>query len=203
MKNWYRIPWMLFIVLALAAESAFCQIEKKTEEMVTDFKDREQLSEWQIINDGVMGGVSSSEIVIGARSVAVFQGYVSLENNGGFASVRLKPRELDLGEYAGISVRVRGDGRTYQFRLGTNDAFDGISYRVSFKTQKDVWEVHYFPFPDFKPTYRGRYVENANPLAREKIQQVGVLIADKREGPFLLEIDWIKGYREGNSECSD
>ena len=96
MNNWYCVLWMLIAVPTLAAESAFCQIEKETEKMVTDFEGSEQLSEWQVINDSVMGGVSSSEIVIGVQSVAVFRGYVSLENNGGFASVRLKPRESEF-----------------------------------------------------------------------------------------------------------
>ena len=61
------------------------------------------------------------------------------------------------------------------------------------KQTKDVWKVHHFPFQDFKPTYRGRYVENTDPLAPAKIHQVGLLIADKKEGAFSLEIDWIKG----------
>ena len=195
MNKWYRVLWMFFWVLALGAESAFSQSAMETGDMITDFEEGEHLSEWQIINDGVMGGVSSSKIEISTRSVAVFQGYVSLKNNGGFASVRMKPRELNLGEYGGISVRVRGDGRTYQLRLRTDDAFDGINYMISFKTKKDVWEVHTFPFLDFKPTFRGRYVESASPLDPEKIRQVGLLIGDKKEGSFSIEIDWIRGFR--------
>lgn len=43
---------------------------------------------WQAINDGVMGGVSVSRLRFDSTGYAVFEGVVSLENNGGFASVR-------------------------------------------------------------------------------------------------------------------
>ena len=71
------------------------------------------------------------------------------------------------------------------------------------KQTKTFGKVHHFSFQDFKPTYRGRDVENADPLAPAKIQQVGMLISDKKEGPFSIAIDWIKGYREAEIEDSN
>ena len=46
-----------------------------------------------------------------------FYGTLSLENNGGFASVRTKAKKLGLEKDDVIVVRVRGDGRDYSINL--------------------------------------------------------------------------------------
>jgi len=46
---------------------------------------------WQAVNDGVMGGVSQGRFRITDARTMEFSGNLSLENNGGFASVRTKP----------------------------------------------------------------------------------------------------------------
>jgi NADH dehydrogenase [ubiquinone] 1 alpha subcomplex assembly factor 1 len=64
-----------------------------------------------------MGGISKSELVILDKSIGVFRGNLSLENNGGFASIRTFPTDYNLSGFDGISIRVRGDGKKYQVRL--------------------------------------------------------------------------------------
>lgn len=49
---------------------------------------QESAEEWIVVNDGVMGGVSRSAFVDSESGYASFQGVMSLDNNGGFASVR-------------------------------------------------------------------------------------------------------------------
>jgi hypothetical protein len=90
---------------------------------------KESDADWRIINDTVMGGMSSSRFRI-LKGLAVFEGQVSLENNGGFASVRSQPGNDDLSKTRGLLLRVRGDGKSYSFRLRTTEAFDGISYET-------------------------------------------------------------------------
>ena len=51
-------------------------------------------SGWQVVNDGVMGGVSEGTFEITDRNTLAFVGTLSLENNGGFASVRTKAKIL-------------------------------------------------------------------------------------------------------------
>ncbi len=46
---------------------------------------------WYAVDDGVMGGVSQSGFRVDAGA-GCFGGEVSLENGGGFASVRREPR---------------------------------------------------------------------------------------------------------------
>jgi hypothetical protein len=84
---------------------------------------------WPNIDDRVMGGVSRSGMRV-ANGIAVFEGQVSLDRNGGFASVRSRPAEHDLSAYRGVVLKVRGDGKRYRFRLRTADAKDGVSYQA-------------------------------------------------------------------------
>jgi monofunctional biosynthetic peptidoglycan transglycosylase len=155
----------------------------------------EEIDQWRVVNDGVMGGLSQSQIKITQDNTAVFQGTVSLENYGGFASVRTLPRTYNLSGYSGLSIRVKGDGKRYQFRVRIDTQFDGIGYRSHFSTTADTWITVRMPFSEFVPTFRGRVLRDAPLLAPAQIRQLGLLIADKQEGAFRLEIDWIKAYK--------
>jgi monofunctional biosynthetic peptidoglycan transglycosylase len=145
-------------------------------------------SPWQAINDGVMGGVSSGRMEQ-SGDVLRFEGTLSLENNGGFASVR-RPIGEELSKAAGVKLQVRGDGRTYQFRLRQDDRFDGIAWRAEFSTSGD-WQTIDLSFNDFIPVFRGRHVPEAGPVVPASIRQIGFMLADKEPGPFVLEIQSI------------
>lgn len=149
---------------------------------------------WPSIDDVVMGGVSKCEMIL-TGSFAVFRGDLSLENDGGFASVRSRPAEHALEGYAGIALRVRGDGRTYGVRLRTTAAFDGVSYQAPLATRAGEWTEHLIPFTEFEPVFRGRRVADAPALDPGAIRTFAFLLADQDPGPFRLEIDWIEAYR--------
>lgn len=169
--------------------------------VVVDFA-RLKSDSWRAVNDGVMGGLSQSRLQGTDEGTAVFAGVVSLENNGGFASVRTSLGDVDLSAYDGLIVRVLGDGKRYRLRLRTDDRFDGIAYQATFDTAGEDWQVVQLPFDSFLPTYRGRVLPDAPPLDTAKIRQVAFMIADKQEGPFRLEIAWVKtrgGAAESNS----
>jgi len=174
-------------VAAAADESAS---EMKT---VIDFGP--ESAPWRNVDDVVMGGVSSSRMRIEGE-VAVFAGKLSLENNGGFASVRSGIIDADLAGYEGVRLRVKGDGNRYQFRIRTNANFDGPSYQKSFATTRGTWMEIELPFAEFFAAFRGRELPNEPPLDPTEIATVGILIADKQEGPFQLEIDWLKAYKK-------
>ncbi len=159
------------------------------------FQQSDEMNKWIIVNDGVMGGLSQSELIFSERNTAIFQGIVSLENNGGFSSTRTKPQVYNLGGYHGMLLRLRGDGKKYQFRLRTNDRFDGISYRYHFNTKINTWMIIRVPFQECVPVFRGRILDNVKPIIPKDIQQIGFLISDKQAGPFKLEIDWMKAYK--------
>jgi len=146
-----------------------------------------EAGQWQVVNDTVMGGRSSSGMRSGSEGL-VFAGDLSLENNGGFASVR-RPMPDGLPEGADrFVVRVRGDGNTYKLRARTNGRFDGVSYERSFETVAgEVVEVE-LPLAEFRPVFRGRTVPGQPELAAAAVRQLGLLISDKQEGSFALEV---------------
>lgn len=191
---------LLFILLSICLISALggagaTQEMNDLEDMILDFSRAEDTSSWQIVNDGVMGGISQSEIFFREGGGLIFRGTVSLENNGGFASSRRSATSYNLGGYAGLLLHVRGDGKDYQLRVRTDNRFDGISYRYRFKTQSETSQIIKAHFTDFEPVFRGRIIKDAAPLSAEKIQQIGFLIADNQAGQFSIEIDWIKGFK--------
>lgn len=149
----------------------------------------------QIINDSVMGGISQSRFEVNSRGTGIFRGEVSLANNGGFASVRLRPRLRDLTGNNAFRLRVRGDGHTYKFIVRTDNGFDGVNYRSVFPTQAGVWEEFRLLFAQFVPTLRGRILTDMPALDPARIETIGFLISDQQAGGFQLEVEWIKSVR--------
>lgn len=156
-----------------------------------DFPDATALARWEIVNDGVMGGVSRSRLTV-ANALGVFAGEVSRENSGGFASVRSRPENLAAPGTAGFRVRVRGDGHRYKFTARQGESFDGVVYQQRFATQRGVWQELWLAYAKFVPTFRGRTLADVPALAPERLSSVGFLISDGQEGPFRLEIAWIE-----------
>jgi monofunctional biosynthetic peptidoglycan transglycosylase len=154
---------------------------------------------WQVVNDDVMGGVSTSQFQLLTNGGAVFSGVVSLENNGGFASVRSSNSKHDLGGFEAFVLRVRGDGRRYKFTARTETGFDTPLYQCAFTTKRGEWEEHRLAFKDFVPTFRGRVLTDAPPLNPANVTLVGFLIADKQAGAFQLEIASIRATRARNN----
>lgn len=146
--------------------------------------------QYQIVNDGVMGGRSVSEMVL-TKQALNFSGSVSLKNNGGFASVRMVwPFTInkDANEFSSLSLQLKGDGLRYQFRLRTNKGFDGVAYSYSFDTIAGQQQTIKIPLHEFIPTYRGRTVSDMPDLRFADVQQMGVLVADKQKGDFSIDL---------------
>jgi monofunctional biosynthetic peptidoglycan transglycosylase len=158
-----------------------------------DFTTADNTNEWIIVNDGVMGGLSQSRFNLSNHNTAVFSGHVTTENNGGFASTRSKPKELKLKDCKGVRLRVKGDGKTYQFRMRTGNNFDGIAYRHYVETTPGEWITIVVPFDQCIPVFRGRIVKDAPKLKGENVQQFAFMIADGQTGDFQLEVAWIDG----------
>ena len=148
-----------------------------------------------------MGGVSRSELRRTTQDTGEFTGRLSLENNGGFASIRARFGPLDCSAHEGLEVRVRGDGRSYQVRLRHDEGFDGVAYRAHLECPPDEGVTVFLPFRAFEPTFRGQTVAGASPLDPSCLRQISFMIADKRSGAFALEIDFVRavGAADGGS----
>lgn len=190
-----KIGFHLILTVALIQNTSEAQMPKQTDNArtIARFDKAEEIEDWRIVNDTVMGGISDSEVLAGTASTLVFRGSVSLERNGGFASVRLTPGKMDLSGCKGIALRTKGDGQRYKFFVKTDRSMSTPNYRITFDTQENDWETHVLLFDDFDPSFRGRLLTNYPDIEPSAICTIGILIADKQEGPFRIEIDWVKG----------
>lgn len=152
------------------------------------FDSAASVADWFAIDDGVMGGVSRSRLRHAVAGHAVFEGIVSLENNGGFASVRSRPLDLGVAGAGGYAIELCGDGKRYKFRVLVNDAFDGVSYQAPIEVPAGIWSTVRLPLRAFQATFRGRAVATAPPLDLARVRQMGFMIADRQAGPFSLEL---------------
>lgn len=153
-----------------------------------DFADPVEAEAWTPIDDRVMGGVSKSRLRHDPAGHAVFEGNVSLERNGGFASVRSAPADRGKAGAQSCILEVRGDARRFKLNLLTEEAFDDLNYQATFTPDPDRWQSLRIPLADFRSSFRGREVSGAPPLDPARIRQVGLMIAERLAGPFALAI---------------
>lgn len=162
-----------------------------------DFTESEAAKQWQAVNDGVMGGVSSGRFRLTEEGSMEFYGTLSLANNGGFASVRTKAKRLGLGKGDIVIAKIRGDGREYSLNLYLDRAQIAYSYRTAIQTRKDEWLEIQVPLDKFQATSFGRVVRNAGAVKPEEVNSIGFMLSDKTAGSFRLEVEWIKVQRAG------
>jgi len=189
MKTWNGWGTMLMLMMG-----GFLEADEPNDRMLFNFRESGGREAWEAVNDGVMGGRSRGGAELGEGTMQ-FSGTLSLENNGGFSSIR-NPGAWDLSEYAGVRLRVRGDGRTYQLRLQTDARYRRwlVSFSGEFETRKGEWIEVEVPFSSLRASFRGRDL-SGYAFDPETIQLFGLLLADKQGGPFALEVQWIEAYR--------
>ena len=185
----------VLLMVASTCMMAMAQ-ENETGLVMYEFSKSSDAAQWRTINDTVMGGVSNSSFQTRGNGIGVFSGYVSLENFGGFASVRSRPQFRDLSEWTGLVLRVRGDGKSYKLGLKNDMSWNSVMYQAAFKTVAGQWTEVRLPFGSCcTPQFRGRDVPDAPALDPSRILQITLMISEKQEGPFKLEIDWIGAYK--------
>jgi len=145
-----------------------------------------------------MGGLSQGKMAISEDGILSFSGKLSLENNGGFSSVRSGGVELDLSKAEGLMVRVKGDDRTYEVHLSTLARFKGreITFAGMLPTKKGAWTEVKIPFSSFEADYRGKRLQGRK-LDPSKVRRVTLELVDKKSGPFEVKVDWMRTYAPG------
>ncbi|MFA0540787.1 CIA30 family protein [Vibrio sp. 10N.222.52.B7] len=151
-----------------------------------DFIQPNEHKNWTATNDDVMGGISTGELIY-LDDMSRFRGELSLENNGGFSSVK-RSIESPAHEIDSAELVFVGDGRTYQLRFTTSKDGNRIQYKHDFDTIKGEQFSKVFHFNDFQAVFRGRLLSDAPELKSRDIKQIGFLIADKEPSPFELDL---------------
>ena len=179
----------------IAQEEKPPQSKEKTTNMLIDFTDKKAGHQMNVVNDGVMGGLSQGIIEMTQNDSLLFKGNISLQNNGGFSSFRIAGKLWDLSAWKGVEILVKGDGRTYGLRATTDKTFlrSSVSFTADFKTVKDEWVKLQIPFSKMKASWRGRKLDrNFDPA---QIKGLGIILADKQAGKFALEIKSISAWK--------
>jgi hypothetical protein len=153
---------------------------------------------WSPQDDVVMGGRSQSTFHL-LNGLGIFAGCVSLENNGGFCSVRSPQADFRLDGFDGIELRLRGDGKRYGFNLRAGGwGFNRVRYESYFQTEVGVWQNILLPFDRMNPTVMGTVV-GAPGMEARRVVQCGFIIQHKQIGRFRLEIESIQAVNDGVS----
>jgi hypothetical protein len=144
---------------------------------------------WFAVNDGVMGGLSQGSVSLASETL-VHTGILNT-NGGGFsyAGARL-PADILVG-YSRLQVRLNTFGRQYAVNFG-----DARNRRVSHQERiplgpADAWQEVFIEFDQTIPTIFSRRVNSA-PFAASATEELNFILADGVNGPFRMELDWIK-----------
>jgi len=156
---------------------------------IFDFNQKSDLNNWVVIDDVVMGGKSSGSFGLSPEGYGVFKGSISLDNNGGFSSVRYKFERKLIKDFNNIILKIKGDSKKYQFRIKSNSG-DYYSYISTFSTNGD-WQEIKIPLKNMYPSFRGRKLDKPN-FSGDYIEEIAFLIGNKKEEKFQLLIDKIE-----------
>jgi hypothetical protein len=157
--------------------------------IIYDFNKNSSPRDWRIIDDGVMGGLSQGKFSIDADGNGVFAGTVSLENYGGFSSVRYQCDKIKVTKDSKVRIRLKGDGKNYQFRI-KDKATSYYSYITTFKTFGD-WETVEIKLSELYPSFRGQTLNLPN-FDSTSFEEIVFLIGNKKNESFQLVLDKIE-----------
>ena len=158
-------------------------------QLIFDFDMNSDLRDWIIVDDVVMGGRSLGSFKLNEDGYGAFEGSISLENNGGFSSVRYRFNKINVERYSKAVIRLKGDGKKYQFRVKDKSA-NYYSYITYFQTSGE-WQEIEIPLNEMYPSFRGRKLDLPN-FAHDHIEEITFLIANKKTEEFKLLIDKIE-----------
>ena len=184
MKNKILALSILFITVASA-----CGLTRENMDLLFNFSQNSNMNNWQVVNDDVMGGISTASFELNNEGDAEFKGTVSTANNGGFASVRYRFKAKDIAGKKSITIRLRGDSKPYQFRVKSKSS-DYYSYITTFSTSGD-WETIHINLKDLYPSFRGNKL-NKEKFNNSSLEEISFLIANKKNEAFKLIIDKIE-----------
>lgn len=151
----------------------------------------QKTNDWVKINDGVMGGLSQSNIEYTDNSV-IFSGKVSLENNGGFVSFRANWGEYDLTKYSGIIIRYKSSGQTFGLMIENRRRFYYPYYIAEVEPSKD-WKVLKILWSELTEYKIGK--NTGKKVTDEFLKSAirfGFINTSKYAGDFEFEIDYIE-----------
>lgn len=126
-----------------------------------------EVPEWFSVVDAADGGTSTAEVVVADekidgkdyKGVTTVSGKVTTDFQYGYAGMQMigdNPTGVEaafldaLKKGSGIKLVVSGDGKTYDFRVNTNDRPDYCYHMFSVKTTKGKVTTYEIPYKKLK-----------------------------------------------------
>lgn len=179
--------------------------------VIWQFRGKEDLDKWIVTSDKTIGGRSEvflkmgknnqSALLYGTLSSAAPQGGENSQS-GYCAMISRIPRgafdrrkSYDWSQFNTLYLRVRGDGRPWMVNIREDTDFIQKSNQMysyfMFTRGGPYWQEVKIPFSKFFFSNQGRIRDAQFQLLLDKISSIGFTLADKVDGPFFLEIDFI------------
>lgn len=176
----------------LTGSAAFAQTSNQGCNMRFNMSDTSEVSQWQTVLDGVMGGRSTG-VHFAEDGYMAFKGSINT-NGGGFSSLRRSMTSRDvrdaMAKAESLTLRLRQDKRAYKLTFRTNARVWGrpVSYQLNIpKTEAGVWTDVTLPLSGFQTSVFGRRVRAAG-FDPAQIREIGIIIADGIDGPFQIDV---------------
>lgn len=185
MKTYTYAALVVGVATVLVVLTAYGEMKRM---IIFDFHDDADMSLWEIENDAVMGGRSESRLTLSDSGSALFSGTVSLENNGGFASMQYHFPAIEIAGHTTAHIQLRGDGKRYLLLV---EAVENARhyYMAEFDTSGE-WETVVIPLYEMVPMWRGDRLDLPG-FSAHTLAQVRIMIANQKRESFALAIDSI------------
>ncbi len=158
-------------------------------EQIYDFGDSGTGSDWVVVNDGVMGGLSRGDARLTENSL-LFTGMVSLENNGGFSSLRSPYGTYDMSEFTLVIAKYRSRGMDMAMTLANSRLWYRPNFKANLPDTKGDWVTLELPLGSFDRYRVGRPVGGKLSISDQSaIVRFGFITNEKKNGSFEFEID--------------
>lgn len=175
---------VLVFIFSISFILAYSQIQ-------FDFGKKKDGSDWVVVNDGVMGGLSKGELVLTNKTLK-FKGNISFKNNGGFASFRNRYGLYNLKDASTVEIKYRSAGQIMALSLEPNDMFYEPTYRIYLENTYLAWKTVDIDINQFIECVLGEPTGNKiTPDILLKIKRIGFITAGKKEGNFEIEIKYL------------
>ena len=161
----------------VVAAKIYLKKQTKLVKTVLPMQSEDDLQVWERLDDVIMGGNSSSALNPWNNGKgAIWKGKLIVEG-GGFCGARTKPAPLDLSEYDGIALRVKGGGKTLKLNVKTTDFSEPEdTFQATIETNEgEEFTDIFLPWHEFVPVKRAKTLPNGPALDPRSIRQFGIV----------------------------
>jgi uncharacterized protein YbjT (DUF2867 family) len=158
------------------AAASFIPKQPRDSMVVLAMQEASDLEKWQKLDDVIMGGNSDSTLALNESSDGFTWSGELIVEGGGFCGQRSYPNSVDLSDFDGISLRVKGSGETLKLNVKTDDLNEPEdTYQATFDVPDGEWGDVFIPWHEFVPVKRARSVPDGPALNPKSVQQFGLV----------------------------